>query len=76
MELTDSQRILLALFNEAKIRRQEAAALLTLLNEQEIDDILKQTDYIVDSKNRLPTEQELMNIIFPILKAKPSEDEI
>jgi hypothetical protein len=35
MELTDSQRILLALFNEAKIRRQEAAALLTLLDEQE-----------------------------------------
>ncbi|MBQ1835864.1 MAG: hypothetical protein II129_02360 [Paludibacteraceae bacterium] len=74
MELTDSQRILLALFNEAKIRRQEAAALLTLLDEQEINDILKQSDRIVDEQDRLPTEQELMNIIFPILKAKKTED--
>lgn len=72
MELTDSQRILLALFNEAKIRRQEAAVLLTLLDEQEINDILKQSDRIVDEQDRLPTEQELMNIIFPILKAKPT----
>ena len=63
MELTNSQRILLALFNEAKIRRQEAAALLTLLDEQEISDILKQSDRIVDELYRLPTEQELMNII-------------
>lgn len=74
MELTDSQRILLALFNEAKIRRQEAAALLTLLDEQEINDILKQSDRIVDEQDRLPTEQELMNIIFPILKAKKTAD--
>lgn len=74
MELTNSQRILLALFNEAKIRRQEAAALLTLLDEQEISDILKQSDRIVDELYRLPTEQELMNIIFPILKAKKTED--
>ena len=74
MELTNSQRILLALFNEAKIRRQEAAALLTLLDEQEISDILKQSDKIVDELYRLPTEQELMNIIFPILKAKKTED--
>lgn len=74
MELTDSQRILLALFNEAKTRRQEAAALLTLLDEQEINDILKQSDRIVDEQDRLPTEQELMNIIFPILKAKKTAD--
>ncbi len=74
MELTDSQRILLALFNEAKIRRQEAAALLTLLDEQEINDILKQSDRIVDEQDRLPTEQELMNIIFPILKAKKTAE--
>ena len=74
MELTDSQRILLALFNEAKIRRQEAAALLTLLDEQEINDILKQSDRIVDKQDRLPTEQELMNIIFPILKAKKTAE--
>jgi hypothetical protein len=75
MELTDSQRILLALFNEAKIRRQEAAALLTLLDEQEINDILKQSDRIVDEQDRLPTEQELMNIIFPILKAKKTAED-
>ncbi len=74
MELTDSQRILLALFNEAKIRRQEAAVLLTLLDEQEINDILKQSDRIVDEQDRLPTEQELMNIIFPILKAKKTAE--
>ncbi len=74
MELTDSQRILLALFNEAKIRRQEAAALLTLLDEQETNDILKQSDRIVDEQDRLPTEQELMNIIFPILKAKKTAE--
>jgi hypothetical protein len=74
MELTDSQRILLALFNEAKIRRQEAAALLTLLDEQEINDILKQSDRIVDEQDRLPTEQELMNILFPILKAKKTAE--
>ena len=74
MELTDSQRILLALFNEAKIRRQEAAVLLTLLDEQEINDILKQSDRIVDEQDRLPTEQELKNIIFPVLKAKKTAE--
>lgn len=70
MELTNSQRAILILFNEAKIRKQEAVALLTLLNQQEIDFII---DKVLEL-NRLPTEQELMNIIFPILKAKKTED--
>ena len=70
MELTNSQRAILILFNEAKIRKQEAVALLTLLNQQEIDFII---DKVLEM-NRLPTEQELMNILFPILKAKKTED--
>ncbi|MBQ3680773.1 MAG: hypothetical protein IJJ78_00305 [Paludibacteraceae bacterium] len=70
MELTNSQRAILILFNEAKIRKQEAVALLTLLNQQEIDFII---DKVLEL-NRLPTEQELMNILFPILKAKKTED--
>ena len=70
MELTNSQRAILILLNEAKIRKQEAVALLTLLNQQEIDFII---DKVLEL-NRLPTEQELMNILFPILKAKKTED--
>ena len=71
MELTNSQRAILILFNEAKIRKQEAVALLTLLNQQEIDFII---DKVLEL-NRLPTEQELMNILFPILKAKKTAED-
>ena len=74
MELTNSQLLLLIAFNEARIRKQEAVALLTLLNEKEVEKILDQLDVIVEDCQRFPTEQELMNIIFPILKAKKTED--
>lgn len=70
MELTNLQLMLLIAFNEARISRNEAAAILTLLSEQEIEQII---DEIIEL-DRLPTEQELMNIIFPILKAKKTED--
>lgn len=70
MELTNSQLLLLAAFNEAKIKKREAAVLLSLLEKQEIENILDQLDNIVDSKKRLPTEQELMEIMWPILKSK------
>ena len=70
MELTNSQLLLLAAFNEAKIKKREAAALLSLLEKQEIENILDQLDNIVDSKKRLPTEQEIMEILWPILKSK------
>ena len=66
MELTSTQKALLIAFNEARIPKKEAAALLTLLNEQEIEQIL---DKIIEM-DRLPLEQELMEIMFPILKAK------
>ena len=72
MELTNSQLLLLIAFNEARIRKQEAVALLTLLNEKEVEKILDRLDVIVEDCQRFPTEQELMNIIFPILKAKPT----
>ncbi|MBP3466474.1 MAG: hypothetical protein J6K01_02555 [Paludibacteraceae bacterium] len=68
MELTNLQLMLLIAFNEARIPRNEAAAILTLLSEQEIEQII---DKIIEM-DRLPTEQELMNILFPILKAKPT----
>ena len=74
MELTNSQLLLLIAFNEARIRKQEAVALLTLLNEKEVEKILDQLDVIVEDCQRFPTEQEIMNIIFPILKAKKTED--
>ncbi len=70
MGLTNSQLLLLAAFNEAKIKKREAAVLLSLLEKQEIENILDQLDNIVDSKKRLPTEQELMEIMWPILKSK------
>lgn len=70
MELTNLQLMLLIAFNEARIPRNEAAAILTLLSEQEIEQII---DKIIEM-DRLPTEQELMNILFPILKAKKTED--
>lgn len=70
MELTNSQLLLLAAFNEAKIGKREAAVLLSLLEKQEIEDILNQLDEIVDNKKRLPTEQEIMEILWPILKEK------
>ena len=74
MELTSSQLLLSIAFNEAKIRKQEAVALLTLLNEKEVEIILDQLDVIVENYQRFPTEQELMNIIFPILKAKKTAE--
>ena len=40
MELTDLQMALLIAFNEARIPRNEAVALLTLLDKQEIEQIL------------------------------------
>ena len=70
MELTNSQLLLLAAFSKAGIPKREAAALLTLLNEKEIEDILNQIDKLVDSSQRIPTEQELMEIMWPILKSK------
>lgn len=70
MGLTNSQLLLLAAFNEAKIKKREAAVLLSLLEKQEIENILDQLDNIVDSKKRLPTEQEIMEILWPILKSK------
>ena len=70
MELTNLQLMLLIAFNEARIPRNEAAAILTLLSEQEIEQII---DKIIEM-DRLPTEQEIMNILFPILKAKKTED--
>ena len=70
MELTNSQLLLLVAFNEAGIRKQEAAALFPLLDEKEIEDILNEIDELVNSCQRIPTEQELMEIMWPILKAK------
>lgn len=70
MELTNLQLMLLIAFNEARIPRNEAAAILTLLSEQEIEQII---DKIIEM-DRLPTEQELMNILFPILKAKKTAE--
>jgi len=70
MELTPSQLLLLIAFNEAKIGRQEAVAILTLLNRQEIEQVLDKLDVIVEKEKRFATEQEIMNIIWPILKEK------
>ncbi len=70
MELTNSQLLLLVAFSKAGIPKREAAVLLSLLEKQEIENILNQLDKIVDSKKRLPTEQEIMEILWPILKSK------
>lgn len=70
MELTSGQLLLSIAFNEAKIKKQEAVALLTLLNEKEVEKILDQLDKIVEEYQRFPTQQEIMEILWPILKAK------
>ena len=69
MGLTDGQLMLSIALNEARIPRDEAASILTLLNQQEIDLVI---DKIIDM-GRLPTEQELMEILWPILKAKKTD---
>lgn len=74
MELTNSQLLLSIAFNEARIRRQEAVALLTLLDEKEVERTLDQLDKIVEEYQRFPTEQEIMEILWPILKAKKPQD--
>ena len=68
MELTILQQGILVMFSEAGIPKNEAVALLTLLNEQEMEYI---TDKVIEM-NKMPTEQELMEIMWPILMAKPS----
>lgn len=73
MGLTNSQLLLSVAFNEAKIRKQEAAALLTLLDGKEVEKTLDQLDKIVEEYQRFPTQQEIMEILWPILKAKKTE---
>lgn len=70
MVLTSSQLLLSIAFNEAKIRKQEAVALLSLLNEKEVEKTLDQLDKIVEDYQRFPTPQEIMEILWPILKDK------
>ena len=70
MGLTSGQLLLSIAFNEAKIKQQEAVALLTLLNEKEVEKILDQLDKIVEEYQRFPTQQEIMEILWPILKTK------
>ncbi len=70
MELTSSQLLLSIAFNEAKMQKQEAVASLTLLNEKEVEKTLDRLDKIVEKYQRFPTLQEIMEILWPILKAK------
>lgn len=70
MGLTSGQLLLSIAFNEAKIKKQEAVALLTLLNREEVEKILDQLDKIVEEYQRFPTQQEIMEILWPILKTK------
>ena len=74
MELTNSQLLLLAAFNEAMIRKQEAAVLLRLLGESEVEIILCQLDMIVEAYHRFPTQLEILEIMWPILMSKGDSD--
>ena len=70
----DSILMLYSLFKNAGIRKQESAAILTLLNEDDIYSILIQIEELMDNNGWiLPTEQELMEILWPILKSKDDD---
>lgn len=71
MELTPSQIVLYALFKHSGIQKKECIALLTLLDEKDLDYIVTQIDDLMDNNSgMLPTEQDIMEIIFPLLKKK------
>lgn len=73
MGLTHLQMVLYAIFKNAGIENKECAAFLTLLDEKDQDDVIVQIAHLMDSNDwQLPTEQELMEILFPILKGKRS----
>jgi hypothetical protein len=62
--------MLYSIFKNAGIRKQESIAILTLLNEDDLDTIFIQIADLMDNNGWiLPTEQELMEILWPILKS-------
>lgn len=71
LELNHNSILMLySIFKNAGIRKQESIAILTLLNEDDLDTIFIQIADLMDNNGWiLPTEQELMEILWPILKS-------
>ena len=71
MELTPSQTVLYALFKHSGIQKKECIALLTLLDEKDLDYIATQIDDLMDNNSgMLPTEQDIMEIIFSFIMSE------
>ncbi len=71
MALTKLEIGLYAIFKHSGISQKENIALLTLLNEEEQMLLIEKIAELMDNNNwTLPTEQELMEIMWPILKAR------
>ena len=62
---------LYALFKHSGMRKQECVAILSLLEEEELNSVLLQIIELMDSNGwQFPTQQEIMEILWPILKGK------
>ena len=71
MALTNLQIGLYAIFRHTGIKKTESVALLALLNRKEQELLIEKIAELMDKNDwALPTEQELMLILWPILKAK------
>ena len=69
MALTNLQIGLYAIFKHSGIAKKECIALLTLLDKEEQEFVVEQIAKLMDENDwTLPTEQELMEILWPILK--------
>ncbi len=72
-ELMSEQMILYAILKNSGMRKKESVALLSLLSKKEVECLIEQIAELMDNNDwNLPTEQEIMEIVFPILKAKSS----
>ena len=71
MALTNLQIGLYAIFKHSGLTKKECVALLALLNRKEQELTIEKIAELMDNNDWiLPTEQELMEILWPILKAR------
>ena len=75
MEPIVEHLVLYAIFKNSGIRRQECMALLTLLEKEDLNSVMTQLDNSMDNNGGiLPTQQEIMEIMWPILMSKGDSD--
>lgn len=71
MALTQGQIVLYSLLKHSGVQKPECIAILSLLDDDELMFVHEQIAELMDNNGWiLPTEQELMEILWPILKAK------